>query len=485
MAAQTITRPQLNSTLPSMQLARTPRSARRIALAIVFILLAMVPVLAMAPWTQTVHGSGRAIAFNPVQRPQFIISPIEGRVKKWHVVENSKVKAGQLLVDLVDNDPNILERLREQQLLAMQRYTLSEGRVRDVKNRLQFVEDEREVLLAEAEARIQQADQQVLVHTQEVERAKTDREREQLNYNRVFSLYNDPAGRANSKDQLEEAERRLSLAKAQVPLAEARVKLSERAVDGAKANKAATDKRTNGMIQTENANIKSAESDLASVQQQYNTITIQVERQENQRIYAPTDGRIFRILANAEAGGQLVRPGERLAILVPDIKAGQEQYDPRKEAIASVMSGFAISQPNGLTTEEYPGIVAELLIDGNDLPLVREGDRVLLQFEGWAAVQFAAYPNAAVGTFEGEVYVVDPTADGNNGRFRLLVKPANGQQAWPDESYLRQGVRAQGWVLIKEVRLGYELWRLLNGFPPAREIKEKDSATRLGPVMRK
>jgi hypothetical protein len=32
--------------------------------------------------------------------------------------------------------------------------------------------------------------------------------------------------------------------------------------------------------------------------------------------------------------------------------------------------------------------------------------------------------------------------------------------------YLRQGVRANGWILLDEVRLGYELWRQFNGFPP-------------------
>ena len=63
--------------------------------------------------------------------------------------------------------------------------------------------------------------------------------------------------------------------------------------------------------------------------------------------------------------------------------------------------------------ERVTGIVAELTIDGNDLPLVRVGDRVLLQFEGWAAVQFAAYPEAAAGTHDAD-YLFD--------RFRELIE---------------------------------------------------------------
>ena len=38
---------------------------------------------------------------------------------------------------------------------------------------------------------------------------------------------------------------------------------------------------------------------------------------------------------------------------------------------------------------------------------------------------------------------------------------------WPEQRYLRQGVRANGWILLDRVSLGFELWRQFNGFPPA------------------
>ena len=447
--------------LPALALARTPRPVRVLASALIAGLLLAVPALAVSPWAQTVHGTGRAIAFNPVQRAQFVISPIEGRVQKWHVVEGDRVKAGQLLVELVDNDPMIMERLREQETLALQRLALADGRVLDQQNRLEFVKGEREVLLAEAGYRVEQSEAQVLVVKQEVQQAVFNLRREELAYERLSKLSKSAVGQVVSGDAVEEAERKRDLAKAQVPLVEARLKLAERSLDGAKAQRGATDKRTSGLIQTEEAAVKSAKSEQASVRQQYNAIRTQVERQANQQIRAAVDGVIFRVLANAEAGGQLVRPGERLAVLVPDIKA-----------VAPALTG-----------DYHPGIVAELTIDGNDLPLVRVGDRVLLQFEGWAAVQFAAYPEAAAGTFEGRVYLVDPTADGAGGGFRVLVEPAPGA-AWPDEQFLRQGVRAQGWIVLKEVKLGYEVWRLLNGFPPVREVKDKPQRRPLGPVTK-
>jgi adhesin transport system membrane fusion protein len=472
--------PRPGPAAPSLQLARTPPAARRLAVGLAVFFVVLVPALLLAPWTQTVHGTGRAIAFNPVQRPQFIVSPIEGRVKKWHVVEGDKVRAGQLLAELVDNDPRMLERLREQELLALERMVLADGRVNDQRNRLRFVQDEREILLDEAQARIDQAQAQLLQFQQELQRARADLTREELAFNRMQRLFTSKVGEVVSRDDVEEAERKLELAKAQVPLVEARIKFGEKALAAAELQRQALAKRTQASIESEEAALKTALSEQASVQQQYNAIKTQVERQQAQFITAPADGTVFRLLANAEAGGQLVRPGERLAVMVPDIKPVQRLPDATRDAFAAVGGAAGAGGLAALTPGEYPGIVAELFIDGNDLPLVRSGDRVLLQFEGWAAVQFASYPQAAAGTFEGRVYLVDPTSD-ERGRFRILVEPAPGAE-WPREEYLRQGVRVQGWVLIKEVSLGYELWRLLNGFPPAREVKTEEVRRPLGPV---
>ena len=90
-----------------------------------------------------------------------------------------------------------------------------------------------------------------------------------------------------------------------------------------------------------------------------------------------------------------------------------------------------------------------------------------LQFEGWPAVQFTGWPSVAVGTFPGEVAFVDMTDDGQ-GHFRVVVVPPKDEpHAWPDAAFLRQGVQANGWILLDTVRLGFELWRQWNGFPPA------------------
>jgi hypothetical protein len=131
--------------------------------------------------------------------------------------------------------------------------------------------------------------------------------------------------------------------------------------------------------------------------------------------------------------------------------------------------------------------MVELWLDGNDMPLVQvretdaagkiltHGSPVRIQFEGWPAVQIIGWPSAAIGTFGGEVVLVDPT-DNGKGKFRVLVAEwpdqvqRDGRDSainWPGPRWLRQGVRANGWVLLQRVPLWFEVWRQINGFPPA------------------
>lgn len=70
-----------------------------------------------------------------------------------------------------------------------------------------------------------------------------------------------------------------------------------------------------------------------------------------------------------------------------------------------------------------------------------------------------------MGTFAGKVAFVDPT-DNGTGSFRVMVIPDEQDALWPSARFLRQGISARGWILLENVTIGYELWRLFNGFPP-------------------
>ncbi len=170
-------------------------------------------------------------------------------------------------------------------------------------------------------------------------------------------------------------------------------------------------------------------TDEANSSAELSRIEVRLARQSVQSVKAPRSGTILRRMSGQES--ELVKPGDVLAVIVPETESR----------------------------------AVELWVDGNDVPLVHEGRHVRLQFEGWPAVQFSGWPSVAIGTFGGRVSFVD-AADSGNGKFRVVVVPEPGER-WPSHRYLRQGIRANGWILLNQVALGYELWRQFNGFPPS------------------
>jgi multidrug efflux pump subunit AcrA (membrane-fusion protein) len=168
---------------------------------------------------------------------------------------------------------------------------------------------------------------------------------------------------------------------------------------------------------------------------------ISLSRQSLLTVTAPRDGTIVKIEAGDTA--TLVETGQAIATFVP--------------------SGVQLA--------------AEIYISGLDASIVDPGRKVRLRFEGWPAVQFGGWPETAIGTFGGIVASVDPVVSAN-GRFRVLVTE-DPEDPWPKEGYLRLGARAEGWILLNEVTLGYELWRRLNSFPPLQE-KDADAGAPFG-----
>jgi biotin carboxyl carrier protein len=204
-------------------------------------------------------------------------------------------------------------------------------------------------------------------------------------------------------------------------------------LDAARASLEKANADGDAKIQEAEAKLRSGESDIADAKASLARMEVTIARQKNQVVVAPRAGVVLQVLA--APGGQQVKQGETLAVLVPD----------------------AIDR------------AVELWIDGNDAALVSEGRKVRLQFEGWPAVQFTGWPSVAVGSFGGVVSFVDAHDDGK-GNFRVLVRPDPDDEPWPSSRFLRQGVRAKGWVLLEQVRLGFELWRRFNGFPPMLDV---------------
>lgn len=66
------------------------------------------------PWVQTSNGTGQITALYPEDRVQAINALVAGRIGKWHVADGAKVKKGDPIVEIVDNDPDFFIRLESE-----------------------------------------------------------------------------------------------------------------------------------------------------------------------------------------------------------------------------------------------------------------------------------------------------------------------------------------------------------------------------------
>ena len=73
---------------------RTPRVLRVLSRLLATLGALFLGSLVIVPWQQSLDGTGRVVAFAPVERQQELDAPIEGRVTRWYVREGSEVKKG-------------------------------------------------------------------------------------------------------------------------------------------------------------------------------------------------------------------------------------------------------------------------------------------------------------------------------------------------------------------------------------------------------
>lgn len=406
-------------------LVRSPRLSRTIARLLMAFVAGAAALLTFAPWQQSASGSGRVIAYAPIERQQNIEAPISGRVTQWHVREGSRVRAGDRLVELSDNDPMILTRIREERESVLARLSAARERVASMDARIEALRISQRNATTAAGARVRMAQNRVRSAEQSLRAAEASLVTAGLNRDRQVSLAREGLTSTRNVElaELGNVRARTDVDRAQALLSAARSE--ESALDSDRLRIASD---LDASISSSLASRASGLSEIASSNGALARIEVSLARQQTQSVTAPRNGTVLRIVGGQ--GNEMVKPGDPLLVLVPD-------------------------------TDER---AAELWVDGNDVPLLAEGRHVRLQFEGWPAVQFTGWPSVAVGTFGGRVALIDAT-DNGRGKFRVVVVP-DGREPWPSARYLRQGVRTNGWVLLNRVRLGYELWRLFNGFPP-------------------
>jgi RND family efflux transporter MFP subunit len=91
---------------------KVPRIMRVVGWTLAIGLLGVAAFLAFVPWVQTTSGFGNVTALNPNDRLQEINALVPGRIQEWYVRDGSHVMLGEPIVQIVDIDPQLLDRLQ-------------------------------------------------------------------------------------------------------------------------------------------------------------------------------------------------------------------------------------------------------------------------------------------------------------------------------------------------------------------------------------
>ncbi len=421
--------------LKTLDVLPKPDAGRRLGRWMVFFLLLGIVVMFL-PWRQTISGEGSVTAFTPRDRPQTVQNAIGGRIEQWNVQEGQFVKTGDTLLiisDIKDEyfDPNLGDRLDEQLDAKQGTRTATQSKIRALNDQVAALRDGLKVKLNAARNKVKQAefkvkaDQADLVAQRKNYQIALDRlDRFEKGYqNGLFSLTDLESRRLKvQEDQAKVISQDNKLSVSQQELINARLDLTTIEADFQEKIAKAESDRSSAV-----SYLAEAGGEVAKLRNKISSVDV---RQGLYVVRAPQDGYIVRSFKTGI--GETIKEGESIATLQPS----------------------------------NPALAVELYVQAMDVPLIQRGRTVRIQFDGWPAIQFSGWPAVAVGTFGGEVMVIDAISS-VNGKYRLLVqpKPNENDPPWPEQ--LRVGSGVYGWVMLDDVPVWYEIWRQLNGFPPS------------------
>jgi multidrug resistance efflux pump len=423
--------PSAESDFPSLQLVRTNRWVRRFGKVTFFVLLISLVAMIFAPWQQSASGTGMVVALDPQERPQPVKSPIKGVVQfvQPDLREGSFVEKGEVLIRLAPTAEAGVSQLDSQLSNVESQKASAQGILALTEQSIQLQARIGESLVRSLDSDLLAAEQKWEQTKQEVEALQAELSDKQNLYNVAKSLL--PDGLVSAQEEfskrtaMEAAESKVRKAESAVDEALNAFNSKREEIDGKKRDLLLKNQSAQQKYQEAMQKVESMDKELSQ---------LQTKRDEYDRLEITATRSGFIQQWYGLEGSDTVKAGDQLFVLVPE------------------------------ATE----LAIEMKVTGNDMPLISEGDHVRLQFEGWPAVQFVGWPSVAFGTFGGKVNRVFPTDD-SKGNFRVIItedQKFDTEKEWPTGRYLRQGVRANGWVLLKQVPLGYEIWRQLNGFPP-------------------
>lgn len=391
--------------LYTLRALKTPSAG--IALARCLIALGLILLIFLfLPWQQNVRGKGKVTVLDPGNRPQTVQAVIAGQIQKWHVREGVFVNRGDTIVSIREVKDKYFDPLllpRLQEQLTAKRNSL-------VSKKTKADALERQILALEntLKRKTEQAHAKL-----EAEKVKYLNAKNQYQRNkRLYEAGNIPLTKFQEieyKYQESEADYENAQTEIHRLSAEYQEKIS----------------KSESELSNTGAEIFETEGEISKLTNEYANVEI---RSEQYQIIAPQDGYVVKTV---KAGiGETVKEGDAVCTIMPN-------------------SG---------------DMAVEMYVKAMDVPLITKGRKVRIEFDGWPALQFSGWPSVSVGTFGGTVEVIDYYSS-SPGEFRILVVPDKKDEQWPQQ--LRVGSGTQGWVMLDNVPIWYEIWRQLNGFPPS------------------
>lgn len=363
-------------------------------------------IVLFLPWQQNIRGKGKVTALSPGNRPQTIETLIAGRIQRWHIQEGQFVNKGDTIAVISE----VKEKYFDPQMLIRLREV-----IKSKENSLQSKDMKAKALRRQINAlndgmrtKVDQSKAKL-----EAERVKFSNAKNQYDRNKnLFEAGNIPL------TKFQDIEYKYQGAEADFVNAEIEIeRVQAEYLD--KINKAESDLNNTLAEQFD------TQADLAKLRNELTNMEI---RSQQYFILAPQSG--FVVKATQAGIGETIKEGDAVCTIMP----------------------------------QSDDVAVEMYVKAMDVPLISKGRKVRIEFDGFPALQFSGWPSVSVGTFGGMVEVID-YVNSKPGEFRILVVPDSDDEKWPKQ--IRNGSGTQGWVMLDDVPVWYEIWRQLNGFPPS------------------
>lgn len=400
------------------------------ALYILGILLMLVLFL---PWTQNIRSYGKVTALKPQQRPQTIQNIIAGRIEKWYVQEGQLVKKGDTIIQISEIkseylNPELVTNTQDQLNSKTSSVKSYMQKIEAIDDQISAIIVSRKLKFEQAQNKLKQAQLKYNSDSIELSAVKLNEKIANDQFKRTEELYKEGL---KSLTDLESRKIKLQEFQVKTIAQENKIINSKNEVINAqielqnintefreKVSKMESDKNTTL------SNLYDAEATVTKLQNDYTNYNI---RAGFYYITSPQDGYITKAIHSGI--GENIKEGSEIVSIVPF------DYD----------------------------LAVEMYVKPMDIPLLCLQQEVNIQFDGWPSIVFSGWPGISYGTFKGKIIAIDNFIS-ENGRYRILISPQLNSTPWPKE--IKLGAGASGFILLKDVPIGYELWRQINGFPP-------------------